>query len=92
MDEKRLDNRLRFLANALFIASAEGKEFIKLMKLKHVNFPVFPQPVHVIKTHGGAVGWAAYRAGQLELLYSMELMAQEYLNKIDSENRSGDSK
>ncbi len=92
MDEKRLLNRLQFLSHALFIANPDGKEFIRLMKLKHVNTPVFPQPQPVLETHGGALGWSAYRAGQLELLYSMDLLAQNYLDKLEAENTTGANK
>jgi hypothetical protein len=88
MDEKKLLNRVQFLAHYLFIASAEGREFLKLMKLLHVSTPTFPQPADVIERHGGAVGWAGVREGQLTLIRSLEVLGQNYLDKLESENQS----
>jgi hypothetical protein len=40
----------------------------------------------VIEQHGGALGWAAYREGQLTLLRSIDSLAQNYLDKLEAEN------
>lgn len=86
MDEKKLLNRLQFLSHSLFIVNPDGKEFVKLMKLLHVLTPTFPQPPNVIEQHGGSLGWAAYREGQLTLLRSIDALAQNYLDKLEAEN------
>jgi hypothetical protein len=86
-DEQRLLNRVQFLAHHLFITTAEGREFVKLMKLLHVYTPTFPQQAHVIEAHGGALGWATFREGQLTLIRSLELLAKNYLQKLEAENQ-----
>ena len=88
MDEKRLLQRIQFLAHKIFIANEEGKEFIRLMKLLHVQTPTFPQQEDVIARHGGALAWAAYREGQLELWRAIEALAQNYLHKLEAENQA----
>lgn len=87
MDEKRLLNRVQFLAHALFIANNEGKEFLRLMKLLHVTTPTFPQSQEMIERHGGALSWAAFREGQITLIRSLELLGQNYLDKVEAENQ-----
>jgi len=86
MDEKKLLNRLQFLSHSLFIVNPDGKEFVKLMKCLHVLTPTFPQSPEVINQHGGALGWSAYREGQLTLLRSIDALAQNYLDKLEAEN------
>ncbi len=86
MDEKKLLNRIQFLSHSLFISNADGREWVKLMKMLHVLTPTFPQPPHVIDQHGGAQGWAAFREGQLTLLRSIDALAQNYLDKLEAEN------
>jgi hypothetical protein len=91
MDENKLLHRIQFLAHHIFITTAEGKEFLKLMKVLHLNTPTFPQQPNMIEAHGGATGWAAFREGQLTLLRSLEQLAQNYLQKIASENQAQES-
>lgn len=87
MDDKKLLNRVQFLAHKLFLDNAEGREFIKLMKLLHVNTPTFPQSPETIERHGGATMWAAFREGQVMLLRSIELLGQNYLDKLEAETQ-----
>jgi len=56
------------------------------MKYLHVLTPTFPQEPAFIERHGGSIGWAAYREGQLTLLRSIDAMAQNYLDKLAAEN------
>ncbi len=86
MDEKKLLNRIQYLSYSLFINNAEGVEFIKLMKLLHLNTQTFPQSPDVLERHGGAIGWAAFREGQLTLVRNIQELAQNYLDKIEFEN------
>lgn len=86
MDEKKLLNRIQFLAHALFIANPEGVEFLKLMKLLHIMTPTFPQKPEFIANHGGALSWSSFREGQLTLIRSIDALAQNYLDKLAAEN------
>lgn len=88
MDEKKLLNRVQFLSHKLFLDNAEGREWIKLMKLLHVTTPTFPQPEEIIDRHGGALGWAAFREGQITLLRAVEILGQNYLDKLEAESQS----
>jgi len=88
MDEKRLLGRVQYLAHALFLDNPDGKEFIKLMKLLHLLTLTFPQAEDVIARHGGSLAWAAFREGQVTLLRSIELLGQNYLDKLAAENQS----
>lgn len=92
MDEKKLLNRLQFLSHSIFISSADGREFIKLMKMLHVLTPTFPMPASIIEQHGGAIGWAAFREGQLTLIRSIDALAQNYLDKLAAENTTKEGK
>lgn len=85
MDNVRLLSRVQYLAHELFNNNQQGIEFIKLMKLLHVHTRTFPQEPSIIEKHGGALGWATFREGQVTLLLSFETMANEYKQKIDSE-------
>jgi hypothetical protein len=87
MDERRLLARIQFLSHKLFIDNPEGIEFIKLMKVLHVQTPTFPMKKSIMDQHGGPVGWAGYREGQLQLLRSLEQLGQNYLQKLEAENK-----
>jgi len=86
MDENKLVHRVQQLSYKLFMENAEGKELLRMMKILHVLTPTFPQSEQVIERHGGAVAWAAFREGQLTLIRSFELLAQNYLDKMAAEN------
>ena len=92
MDEKRLTSRIQYLAHQLFIANKEGAEFIKLMKLLHINTQTFPQSLDIIERHGGASCWAAFREGQLTLIRSIDVLAQNYADKIEFDNTKTEGK
>ena len=85
MDEAKLLNRVQFLAHNLFSTNPEGQEFIRLMKLLHVCTPTFPQSQDVIARHGGPLGWASFREGQITLLRSLEILGKNYLDKVANE-------
>jgi hypothetical protein len=86
MDKRVLESkRLVFLATKLFKENTEGREFLDLMKKFHVETPTFPIPeteMGKIERHGGAIAWAAFREGNLDMIRKIELMSNsaEYLN------------
>jgi hypothetical protein len=82
-------NRLQYLACALFINHPDGKEFLQLMKLVHVDTPTFPQDQRVIDRHGGPLGWAGFREGQITLVRSLEELAENHLRRVEAENKKG---
>lgn len=88
MDESKLLNRIQYLTHSIFVNTAEGKEWVKLMKLLHILTPTFPQKPEVIDQHGGALGWAAFREGQITLIRSIDALAQNYLDKLAAENQT----
>lgn len=88
MDEKKLLNRIQFLAHQIFLVNAEGKEFMRLMKILHLLTPTFPQTAETIAAHGGAIGWAGFREGQITLWRSIDELAQNYMDKMAAENQS----
>lgn len=88
MDEKQLLARVHLLSHKLFIANADGKEFLQLMKMLHIMTPTFPQKEEIIANHGGPMAWAAYREGQLTLLRSIDVLAQNYSDKIEAEQKT----
>lgn len=92
MDEKKLLHRIQYLSYALFINNPDGIEFLKLMKVLHVMTPTFPAPDDVISRHGGALGWAAFREGQLTFMRSIQELAQNYLDKLEFENNKEQQK
>lgn len=87
MDEKVLLSQIQMLAHKLFIANPDGQQFIKLMKLLHVTTPTFPQSVDTLNRHGGPIGWSAFREGQITLLRSLEILGQNYLDRVQSETK-----
>ena len=88
MDEKQLLARVQYLSHKLFIANSEGKEYIRLMKMLHIQTPTFPQKGDVIECHGGPLAWAAFREGQLTLLRSIDVLARNYEDKIEAEQKT----
>lgn len=88
MDEKKLLHRVQFLAYHLFHTLAEGKEFLRLMKVLHLSTPTFPQPCNVIEMHGGPLGWTSFREGQATLIRSLEQLGKNYLDKLDAETNN----
>lgn len=91
MDEKKLLSRIQFLAHQIFLVNAEGKEFMRLMKMLHLLTPTFPCDPKMIEAHGGAVGWAGFREGQITLWRSIDELAQNYMDKLAAENQSKES-
>ncbi len=91
MDEKKLLNRIQYLSHSLFIVNPEGKEYMKLMKMLHVLTPTFPQEARVLEAHGGALGWAGFREGQINLWRSIEALAQNYMDKVAAENQTNEA-
>ena len=88
MDEMRLRNRVQFLAHELFVANKDGAEFLRLIKLAHMQLKTFPQPADFIASHGGALAWSAWRDGQAALMSSFTTLGQEYLQKLEAENKT----
>jgi len=84
-DQKR--NRLRFLTHQKFIQDPEGKELLGLMKWEYVKNHTFPQSKDFLDTYGGGLGYAGFRAGQLNQIARIELTAREYEEKVEAENR-----
>jgi len=85
MDELE-SKRLVFLAIKLFKQNNEGQEFLELMKKRHFSFKTFPpNKLEKIEWHGGPLGWAAFREGQLDTLREIETMIQctDYLNETE---------
>lgn len=82
-------SRLQFLACHLFLNTPEGREFLQLMKLVHIETPTFPQEAKVIDRHGGPLGWAAFREGQITLVRSLEVLADNHLKRVEAENQKG---
>lgn len=68
--------RLIYLAVNLFKQNPDGQEFLDLLKQMHLETPTFPIDTHKIKRHGGPLGWAAYREGNLDMLRKIELMSE----------------
>lgn len=82
--------RLVFLAIKLFNDNPEGVEFLQLLKNMHLDNPIFPtQDVQKIERHGGALGWAAFREGNIDMLRKIELMAnsRDYLLENKDEKK-----
>lgn len=89
MDESKLLSRVQHLAHSLFIANEEGREFLKLMKILHIDTPALPQTLETIDKHGGPLGWLAFREGQITLIRSLQALANNFSAKIDAENKGG---
>lgn len=87
MDKRILESkRLVFLATKVFKEGTEGREFLDLMKKFHIETPTFPVPVEdvgKIERHGGAMAYAAFREGNLDMIRKIELMSNssDYLNE-----------
>jgi len=88
MDEVRLLNRIQFLAHELFVANPNGAEFLRLIKLSHMQKKTFPQPPEFIAAHGGALAWSAWRDGQAALMTSFGILGNEYLQKVEVDNKT----
>lgn len=80
MDESK---RLVYLATKLFKENVEGREFIELLKKIHLDTPTFPTNINKVERHGGPLGWASFREGNLDMIRKIELMAnsKDYLNE-----------
>jgi hypothetical protein len=84
--------RLVFLAIKLFKNNPEGKEFLQLLKAMHLETPVFPiskLDLTKVKRHGGPLGWAAFREGNLDMIRKIELMSksENYLFQKQDEKK-----
>ena len=90
INEKKLLHRIQYLAYKVFVESEEGKEFLRLMKALHLMTPTFPQNEQVINQHGGAESWAGFREGQITLIRSIELYAEQYLQHVAGENQENE--
>lgn len=86
MDKRAQDSkRLIYLATKVFKENPEGAEFLELLKKFHIETPTFPVEVRRIERHGGAIGWASFREGNLDMIRKLELMAnsKDYLRDIE---------
>lgn len=81
--DKLKSKRLVYLAINLFKNNPDGKEFLALLREAHLETPTFPIDVQKIERHGGSIGWAAFREGNLDMLRKIELMANanDYLKE-----------
>lgn len=81
------DERIRHLAYELFQLDPRGQEFLALLRDDHSRQKTFPMPEEVMTQYGGALGWAAYREGQLGLLRLIEHLAQDYADRVQAANQ-----
>lgn len=81
--DKLKSKRLVYLAISLFKNNTEGQEFLQLLREAHLETPTFPIDAQKIERHGGSLGWAAFREGNLDMLRKIELMAnsKDYLKE-----------
>lgn len=87
-----VDTVIHHLCHKIFVGSADGRSLLKLMKEWHTNTPTFPMEPVKLERHGGAMGWAAFRAGQLDFLLRIESMANEYEQKVLADSKMLDDK
>lgn len=82
------DKRLIHLATQL-LDNADGREFLALLKELHILTPTFPIDEHKMQRHGGPLGWASFREGNLDMLRKLELMSKsrDYLNETKEEKK-----
>lgn len=78
---------LTHLCHKIFIANPDGKALLELMERMHLETPVFPAPAGKIQEHGGATGWAAFRAGQLDMVLKLKILAHDYEAKAEAESK-----
>lgn len=83
----RHDQLLQHLCHKIFIGTQDGKKLLELMKQYHLMAPVFPCDADKMERHGGALGWSAFRAGELNFLLRLEVMANEYEQKLLADNQ-----
>lgn len=86
------DELIHHLCHRIFIGTPDGKKLLQLMKEWHVNTPVFPCHQQVLDRHGGPIAWAAFRAGQLDLLLRIEVLANQFEQKVFADNEKLKSK
>ena len=91
MTEAQKLNRLRFLTHKIFVQEKEGRELLALMKWEYVKNHTFPQSKEFLDQYGGGLGYANFRAGQLNQIARIELTAREFEEKIEAENRELDN-
>jgi hypothetical protein len=81
------DALLLHLVHKIFIGSEDGKKLLQLFKEKDAQEIVFPVDVEKQNQHGGALGWATFKAGERNWLKNIELMAMQYAQLIDASNK-----
>lgn len=70
-----------YLATKLFKEGSEGQELLNLLKAFHLKtptFPLSPRDLEKMDRHGGALAWAAFREGNLDMIRKLEMMSESH--------------
>lgn len=88
---KKSKEYLMGLCFRLVNTNKEYQELVELLKDYHNEMPVFPAPIDLQNQHGGALGYAAFRAGQLHPFHLVETMAREHEQKLEYEAKQNET-
>lgn len=85
MKEKINMNVMFHLCHKIFIGTQDGQQLLDMLIQLDGETPTFPQVPEIMEQHGGALGWAAFRAGQRHFVRAIETMALQHAQQLEAE-------